>query len=421
MRILWITNTIFPDPSRAIGRPEPVIGGWMYGLAERVARTPGIELAVATIYPERELRKMDLSGIRYYLLPARPVRAYQPALEPAWRQLCDSFKPDLVHLHGTENPHGLACMRACPTIPYVVSVQGLTSVISRYHYGGLEPWTVLRHMTVRDVVRRDSVFHTKRQRDRCAQYEHESLRTATVIVGRTTWDRTHVKAIVPGADYVACNESLREPFYSAVKWSTKSRRRHTIFMSQAHTPMKGLHQVLRAIALVRRDIPDLKLCIAGHDIIATTSIRQRLLRTGYGAYIRSLARDLGIESVMEFTGPLGADGMAARYRGAHVFVCPSAVENSPNSVGEAQLIGVPVIASCAGGIPDFVKHGETGLLYRFEEVEMLAEHLRRVMNDDDLAGVLSANGIRAATKRHDTAANHQTMMRIYERARCYRA
>lgn len=421
MKILWITNTIFPAPSRAIGRPEPVIGGWMYGLAERVAQVPHVDLAVATIYPGREFREMDLSGIRYYLLPARPVRAYQPALEPVWQQLCESFEPDLIHLHGTENPHGLACMRACPAIPYVVSVQGLTSVNARYHYGGLGAWTLLRHMTLRDLVKRDSVFHTKRQRDRCARYEHEALRTATVIVGRTTWDRIHVKAIVPAVDYMTCNESLREPFYRGGKWSAETRRRHTIFMSQAHTPMKGLHQVLRAVALLRSEFPGLKLRISGHNIVSATPFRHRLLRTGYGSYIDSLARELRVEEIVEFIGLLGSDSMAAEYRGAHVFVCPSAVENSPNSVGEAQLIGVPVIASCAGGIPDLVTQGETGLLYRFEEVEMLAEHIRRVMNDDAFAGMLSANQIEAATRRHDAVANHQTMMQIYERARRHSA
>jgi glycosyltransferase involved in cell wall biosynthesis len=419
MKVLWITNTIFPEPSRTIGRPAPVIGGWMYGLAERVSRTPDVHLAVATTYPGNEFRQMDISGTRYYLLPARPVRTYQPALEPVWRKLCDLFEPDLVHLHGTENPHGLACMRACPAIPYVVSVQGLTSINARYHYGGIDPLILLRYLTFRDILKRDSVLHTKRQRDRCAPYERESLRTARVVVGRTTWDRIHVKAIAPKADYVICNESFRDPFYNGAKWSAETRRRHTIFVSQAHTPMKGLHQVLRAVALLRPEFPGLKLRIAGHNIVANGSFKQRLMRTGYGSYVESLASELGVEDVMEFTGLLTAEDMVAEYRAAHVFICPSAIENSPNSIGEAQLVGVPVIATYAGGIPDLVTHAETGLIYRFEEVEMLAEHIRQVMNDDTFADKISANQIEAATQRHDPVANHQTMMRIYERARGY--
>ena len=54
-------------------------------------------------------------------------------------------------------------------------------------------------------------------------------------------------------------------------------------------------------------------------------------------------------------------------------------------MGEAQLLGVPVIASYVGGVPDMVTHGETGLLYRFEEVEMLAEGIRNLFMNMALA------------------------------------
>lgn len=46
--------------------------------------------------------------------------------------------------------------------------------------------------------------------------------------------------------------------------------------------------------------------------------------------------------------------MIEQYLKAHIFVCPSSVENSPNSLGEAQLLGVPCIGSIAGGIPSML-------------------------------------------------------------------
>ena len=105
--------------------------------------------------------------------------------------------------------------------------------------------------------------------------------------------------------------------------------------------------------------------------------------------------------------------MIKEYLNAHVFVCPSSIENSPNSVGEVQLLGVPVIASYAGGMPNMVVYGETGMLYRFEEVEMLAEHIRRVFTDHTLARHLSENGIKAAEKRHHQRENLNQMLKIY--------
>ena len=95
-----------------------------------------------------------------------------------------------------------------------------------------------------------------------------------------------------------------------------------------------------------------------------------------------------------------------------MFICPSSIENSPNSLGEAQLTGVPCIASYAGGIPDFAAGG-TALLYRFEETEMLAAHVCSVFRDPELAEKLSAAGADAAAKRHDRNAICEEMMRIY--------
>jgi len=107
--------------------------------------------------------------------------------------------------------------------------------------------------------------------------------------------------------------------------------------------------------------------------------------------------------------------MIEEYQNAHVFVCPSSIENSPNSLGEAQLIGTPSIAAYVGGVPDMVIHGQTGLLYRFEEVEMLAEHIRNVFTDGQLAQQLSTGAIEAAGKRHDRKLNLEQTTQIYKK------
>ena len=71
MKILWITNTIFPEPSKALGVSEPVGGGWMYGLANKIATTENIQLAVAATYTGSELKIFHIDGVTYYLLPGR--------------------------------------------------------------------------------------------------------------------------------------------------------------------------------------------------------------------------------------------------------------------------------------------------------------------------------------------------------------
>lgn len=106
--------------------------------------------------------------------------------------------------------------------------------------------------------------------------------------------------------------------------------------------------------------------------------------------------------------------MKAQYLSANVFVCPSAVENSPNSVAEAQLLGVPVAASCAGGIPDMVEDGVTGLLFQKNDPHGLAEQVVRILTDDAFAGKLSETEKKAAARQYDGDTNYRRLLEIYE-------
>lgn len=413
MNVLWITNTIFPAPSKVLGIPAPVFGGWIYAMVMQVAASPNIRLAVATAYSGNKLETYDIDGVIYYLIPAKSITVYQKDIESYWRMVCNEFKPEVVHIHGTEYPPGLACMRACPGLKYVVSIQGLVEVISRYYYGGISTWDILKYITFRDIVRADTLFHGKRAFERRGQFEKEYIRKASIVSGRTSWDYAHVKSINPAVHYHFCNRTLRDSFYTAKKWDINNKTDFTIFLSQAGYPIKGLHQVLKAVALLKAEFPFVNVRVAGQNIITNSSFLEKIKLSGYGAYILSLLRRFNLRDKIQFTGPLTEDQMVAEYRNSHLFICPSSIENSPNSIGEAQLLGVPTIGSYVGGVPDMIEHSETGLLYRFEEVEMLAVHIRRIFTDTRLAMHLSKNGIKAAEKRHDQIENLKKTIDIY--------
>lgn len=414
MKVLWITNTIFPAPSRALGIPASVTGGWMYGLANQIASTEGIRLAVATIYRGNDLKTFDIDGVLYYLLPFHTTSGYSKSLEPFWQKVCADFEPDVIHIHGTECTHGLACMRACSLLNYVVSIQGLVSVCARYYYAGISKSEIFKNITLRAIVGHDTLFQGKNKFVKQSVFEKEYIQRTKHVIGRTGWDYAHTKALNPSVSYHFCNETLRDSFYTNPKWNSTCKTDYTIFLSQAGYPVKGLHQALKAVALLKQDFPHIKVRVAGHSIINTATLIDKIKLSGYGAYIRKLIKQLDLHDQVQFTGPLTEDKMIAEYLNAHLFICPSSIENSPNSLGEAQLLGVPTIASYVGGVPDMIDHGETGLLYRFEEVEMLAEHIRRIFTDITLTMDLSENGIKAAKKRHHQKENLNRMIEIYQ-------
>ena len=202
---------------------------------------------------------------------------------------------------------------------------------------------------------------------------------------RTQWDYAHTNSINPSVSYHHCGEILRDGFYNSPKWDGAKAKKYLIFCSQGSVPIKGLHQVLRAISLLSREFPEIHIRVAGQDITKTGRIYGRNKLPGYGKILRSIMKRHNLDDRIKFLGMLNEEEMLREYLRASVFICPSSIENSPNSIGEAQILGVPTIASFVGGSPDMVVSGQSGLLYRFEEVEMLAEYIRQVFLDETIS------------------------------------
>ncbi|WP_035650390.1 glycosyltransferase family 4 protein [Flavobacterium sp. ASV13] len=414
MKVLWIVNTIFPGPSEVLGLKAPVFGGWMYGLANQVGNVPGIELSIATIYGGNDLKKISIDEIHYYLLPSKSHIKYDKNLESVWLQVCNQAEPDVVHIHGTEFTHGLACMRILPDLKYIVSIQGLVGIYSRYYYAGLSFTEIFKNISFRDIVRFDTIFQQKNKFSKRGKLEQDYLLNTNHVIGRTNWDYVHTKTISKNVDYHFCNESLRNAFYGAEKWSLNTCTPYSLFLSQAGYPIKGLHQVIKALAILKADFPNLRIRVGGGNITEYHSFKDKIKLSGYGKYIRKLLKTNKLEESVVFLGNLSEQQMVLEYQKAHIFICPSSIENSPNSLGEAQLLGTPVIASYVGGVPDMVEENETGILYRFEEVEMLANNIRNIFNDRSLAQKLSIKGIEASSFRHDREINLKRTIEIYK-------
>ena len=329
-------------------------------------------------------------------------------MEKYWRDINDAFAPDCVHLHGTEYAHGLAFLRACPNVRTVASIQGIVSSYARYYLAGLTTCDIIKSLTLRDVLR-GTIWAGKRSFEKRGRLEIEIVNRLQHIIGRTSWDKAHVLAINPTIQYHFCNETLRPEFYGKT-WTYEECEKHSIFVSQANYPIKGLHQLLKAMPLILDRYPDTKIYVAGADVAKMKGLRQKVCQTGYGRYVAKLIKQYHLEDKVFFTGSLSAEQMCRRYLASNVFVSASAIENSPNSLGEAQLLGVPCLASYVGGTMDMMA-GDEEHLYRFEEVEMLAIKVCEIFANCRTVDVAMQQ---QAMARHDAHRNTMALLSIYE-------
>lgn len=211
----------------------------MYSSLKSVRNRSDFRFAVATVYNGNILVQKEIDGIVWYLLPLRgDMIKYNSNLEKYWLQIRNSFNPDVIHIHGSEYPHGLAYVNACGTNGVVVSIQGLVSSCARYFTAGINDGDLKRSLTPRDIIRQDSILQGQQKFEKRGILERKLLEKVGHIIGRTDWDRNHAWAINPMADYHFCGETLRESFYNR-KWDYNKCDPFTIFVSQASYPIKG--------------------------------------------------------------------------------------------------------------------------------------------------------------------------------------
>lgn len=384
MKVLWITNILFPEAAEKLSGKKDLCGsgGWMLASAKKLLQKKEVELFVATVSSlVKKLEVIKGENITFYVLPyGKGNQKYNQDYESYWLRVKSQVHPDVVHIHGTEFSHGLAYIRACGNERVVVSVQGLKSGIAPYYCAGLSSKEIFSCITFHDIIK-GTIYGEQRAFFRSGELEKEMLRSVNHIIGRTSWDRAHIWSINPEAKYHICNETLRPEFYDGSKWSYDRCVPHSIFLSQGTYPLKGVHQVLKAMPQILSHYPDTVIRIAGVDITRNHGVWGLLHFTGYGKILRHLIRKLNLENKVTFLGPLNAEQMKLEYLRSNVFVCPSSIENSPNSLGEALLLGVPCCASYVGGVPDFM-YGNEQYMYRFEEIDVLAECICKTFGGD---------------------------------------
>lgn len=409
MKVLWIIGNInfFPEAIGLLNGSRVEIkatGGWIYASARMLVEDGTVSLAVACVSNQvKEVVCLKGEKLSYYVLP--------PGCKGKWQKVVEDFSPQIVHIHGTENHQNiLDFLDECGNERVVVSMQGVLGPILKHAYDGIPTKERFLNTMPADFSRHTLLFRSKYYID-AAKYGDIIISKVNNIIGRTTFDRSYTWTINPDATYYKCNEILREEFYTGI-WTYSSCTPYSIFLSQASYPIKGLHLLLRALPIVKKKYPDVKIRIAGGNFIKRHTWRDFIRLSGYGKYIGKEIKRLGLSESIFFTGPLAAREMQQEYLRANLFVSPSTIENSPNSLCEAQLLGVPCLSSYVGGVPEMIPNPACGEMYRYDDIEVLAYKICKMFETSKTFDNTEMR--RVAQERHDALSNVKTLKTIYK-------
>lgn len=411
MKVLWLVSSILPQAAQACGLPgDTVSGGWLTGQLNALRPVSELHLQVLCVTGQKSLTGTQ-DGVTYSLLPK----------DTDLSSFLAAAKPDLVHIWGTEYPAAAAMQRAAAAlhIPALINMQGVMRRIADHLCDGL-PASVqhspkLWHW-VDKLIPGELVDDMQAWFYRLADAETSVLVRAKYVTGRTDFDWLAVNEVNHNARYYPCNETLRPCFYTGTLWQPRAAAAPILFLPQGNYPIKNLHTLIQALPAVLQVYPCARLHIAGWAPLDKGPLL-RPVTDGlfpYKAYCRKLAQRLGVAEHIRYLGPLDAESMRQAYLDADVFVLPSTCENSPNSLGEAMLLGLPCVVSHAGGIPDMLTHEREGLIYgNATDAGALANHILQVLQSPDGGAALGQAARARALQTHDPRTNALTLWKIY--------
>lgn len=410
MKILWVTNILPHFLAVRLNQKTNYNLGWLDYSAEKLIENKEYKLSV--LYPADDFGEQDCGEVSCYTFPSRfLLKRQDDILVPKLVNLLKQIVPDVIHIYGTEYFHTVAVLKAaekCGLLDQtVVSIQGLISFCAKHYLAGLSYRTTVNY-TLRDVLKRENLKGQMKKFVYRGTGETDALCIAKNVIGRTEWDKACTRQINPNRTYYFCNETLRKTFYSG-DWNLEHCERHSIFVSQSSYALKGFHQMVEALPLVLKQYPDAKVYVTGGNVFKMKWYRIN----SYHHYLKKRIAQLGLQDKIVFMGSLNEEKMKERFLNSNVFVSCSSIENSPNSLGEAMILGVPSIASDVGGVVDVFTHNQDGFVYPYDEPYMLAHYICKIFEDKDLAESFSNNAKKHALHTHDPECNLTALCEIY--------
>ena len=413
MQILWLVKTTLPQAAVACGlaAASDVSGSWLTGQLAALHAHTDLHLTVLCMGKADAHGTAD--GVNYRIVPGAD----------AFAAVLHAVRPQLVHIWGTEYDAAAAMADAAAVLelPVLFSIQGVMrdcaahlcdGVPEEYRHSGAVWHGIDR------VIPGELLDNMQQNFDALAQKEAALLATARYVTGRTAFDKDACAALAPRARYYPCNETLRPLFYTGTLWHPREvAAAPVLFLPQGNYPLKNLHTVIRALPAVLAEYGDAKLRIAGWPPLDKGALLRPVIDRmfPYKLYCKRLAAQLGVAGHIEYTGPLDAAAMRQAYLEADVFLLPSSCENSPNSLGEAMLLGLPCVASAVGGIPSMLENGSEGILYGDALNEKaLVDAVLTVLHSADGGAAMGQCARARALRTHDAARNADTLVGIYQ-------
>jgi glycosyltransferase involved in cell wall biosynthesis len=357
----------------------------------------------------KHIIKSRFRKIRVALHVLYGYRNIEGNLEIQLTELIQKVKPDIIHIHGTEKQF----IRVVPflnkaNIPYIVSLQGLISVVSKKYIAGYSELFIRTFFTNYGFTKRHILprtnFKIYKAFKRHARLEDKKLQEVKNFAGRTEWDASISSLLNPRSKYFKVNRILKPVFYESF-WDNihPNKRSLRIHTTTSNSFYKGFEIIYEAAYLLQRSGYNVEWNIAG------ISANDWSVRAA-----KKKLKDRYAENCFVFKGKISAQELVESMLASDLYVSASHIENSPNSVAEAQLIGMPCIATGVGGTATYIEHNISGIIVPPGDSYALAAAIKTTYEDDEKRILIAKKAKEIAAIRHNKTQIKRDLLEAYD-------
>ena len=411
MRVLWFSINAGCYNSKISTAHNG--GGWVSSLEKILNKRDDIHLGIAFKYNSNKF-KDTIDGVDYYPISVTCGKVYrfreifsiaheEKLIIPECIKIIEDFKPDIIQCFGSEWCYGL--ITKYTEIPVVIHMQGsMPSYLNALYPPKYSKYSRiffdLSHFKFKKVV--SSLFNEKKNIQR-TEREIRILKVNKYFLGRTDWDRSITKLFSPMSKYYICNEALRDSFiYSTKTWESPNNEIITLCTTSNGSLWKGLDVILKTAHILKKH----------------TDFKFRWLLIGginNKKYIEWMEKLSFEDNNVEFIGILNEVDLKSVLLSSDIYIHPAYIDNSPNALCEAMLLGLPCIASYVGGVPSLIQNEISGVLVPVNEPYYLAEKIISLSKDKTKQKMLSESAIANTRIRHSSKNIENELITAYKK------
>lgn len=405
MKILWLSNRVLSD------QMNDRSGTWLFALANELSGLEHIILGNISVGKVSIVTRMDYNNIEQWIVPREklrhnglPSKRTIKGIQSAVRE----FSPDIIEIWGTEDYWGLLTARKILNGTTILNIQGVMFSIVPVFYGGLTVLEQLKCIGIKEIIRPTRSLYRIFQRK--TKYEKEIIQAHENIIIQSTWTKAQVSSIKSTFICYDVERSLRAEIVRCQKWMDfhqKGTLPPILFTSSIGMPYKGLHVMIKSLALLKLKYPDVLLNIAGY--YSPPGIR----RSGYERWIRRLIKTQGLSCNVNWLGPINASELVKQLQQASIYINPSFVESYSLALAEAMYVGTPSVVAYSGAMPNLAKDEKTALFFTPGDYIYCAFQIERYLTSFSFASMISENAVVVAKERNDPESIVKCYINIY--------